>query len=126
MLISVIIPVYNVAPYLRRCVDSLLKQTYRDFELILVDDGSTDGSSAICDDYRQAYPPSLRKEGRGDIIITAIHQKNAGVSAARNRGIAEARGEYISFVDADYWVEPRFLQAFFESLPRPRQCSLLS
>ncbi len=105
-LISVVVPVYNVAPYLRRCLDSLLAQTFRDFELVLVDDGSTDGSSAICDEYAEA-------EGRG-VAVRVFHQSNTGVSAARNRGMAEARGCYISFVDADDWVEPGFLEAFAE------------
>lgn len=111
--ISVIIPVYNVAPYLRRCVDSLLAQTSRNFELVLIDDGSTDGSAAICDDYARNHPPLPSEEGAGLAPqIRVIHQPNAGVSAARNRGIVEAQGEYISFVDADDWVEPSFLQAF--------------
>ena len=125
MLISVIIPVFNVAPYLRRCVDSLLKQTFRDFELILVDDGSSDGSSAICDEYQRTYLPSLQKEGQGDIVISVIHQKNAGVSAARNRGIAEAHGEYLSFVDADDWVEPGFLQAFADEVEQHKDVDLV-
>lgn len=106
-LISVIIPVYNVAPYLRRCVDSLLAQTYPNYELILVDDGSTDDSPAICDVYKERY-------GR----VRVMHQSNQGVSTARNHGIEAARGEYISFVDADDWVEPGFLQAFAEEVER--------
>ena len=103
--ISVIVPVYNAAPYLRRCVDSLLAQTFTDYELILVDDGSTDGSSAICDEY-------IRNCTR----VRVIHQQNAGVSTARNVGIEAARGKYISFVDADDWVEPEFLQVFVETI----------
>lgn len=104
-LISVIVPVYNVAPYLRRCIDSLLAQTFSNFELILVDDGSTDGSSQICDEYGN-------EEKNKKTRVSVIHQPNAGVSAARNRGMEAARGYYISFVDADDWVEPRFLEAF--------------
>lgn len=106
-LISVVVPVFNVAQYLRRCVDSLLAQTFRDFEIILVDDGSTDGSGNICDEY------DLHIGQLDDISIRVIHQANAGVSAARNRGIEAARGKYISFIDADDWVEEHFLEAFF-------------
>ncbi len=105
LLISVVVPVFNVAPYLRRCIDSLLSQTFRDFELILVDDGSTDGSSGICDEYNNK-----------DTHVRALHYNNSGVSVARNRGIEAARGEYISFVDADDWVEEGFLQAFADEI----------
>lgn len=113
-LISVIIPVYNVAPCLRRCVDSLLAQTYPNYELILVDDGSTDDSPAICDVYKKRY-------GR----VRVMHQANQGVSTARNHGIEAARGEYISFVDADDWVEPGFLQAFAEEVELHRGVDLV-
>ncbi len=90
MKISVVIPVYNVKPYLERCVNSVLRQTYKDLEIILVDDGSTDGSSELCD----------------HIVITnkrirLIHQENQGLSGARNTGIREAKGEYIMFLDSD-------------------------
>ena len=100
---------YNAAPYLRRCVDSLLAQTFTDHEVILVDDGSTDGSSAICDEY-------IHNCTR----VRAKHQQNAGVSTARNRGIEAARGEYISFVDADDWVEPEFLQVFMDVITKSK------
>jgi len=117
MLISVIIPVYNVAPYLRRCIDSVLAQTLRSFELILVDDGSSDGSADICDAY--ATDGGASAPGSTDAVsVRVVHQPNAGVSAARNRGIAEARGQYIAFIDADDWVEPAFLQAFADELRR--------
>ncbi|MCM1292334.1 MAG: glycosyltransferase [Bacteroides sp.] len=96
--ISVIVPVYNAECYLRECVDSILAQTFADFELILVDDGSKDSSTAICDEYA-ARDPRVR----------VIHQANAGVSAARNAGLDAARGEWISFVDADDWIEPEML-----------------
>ena len=92
--ISVIIPVYRVEPYLRKCLDSVLGQTYRNLEVILVDDGSPDGCGSICDAY-----------GARDPRVTVIHQENRGVSAARNTGVGAARGEYIAFVDADDWVE---------------------
>lgn len=93
--LSVIVPVYNAARYLRRCLDSLLGQTYRELEIICVNDGSTDDSAAILDAY-------AAKDAR----IQVIHQGNAGVSAARNRGLDAATGEFVTFVDADDWVEP--------------------
>ncbi len=96
--ISCIVPVYNVEKYLHRCIDSILAQTFTDFELILVDDGSPDGCPAICDEYAE-------KDGR----VRVIHQANAGVSAARNAGLDAARGEWITFVDSDDWVERDFL-----------------
>ena len=89
-LISVIVPVYNVAPYLRECLDSVIRQTYDALQILLVDDGSRDGSSAICDEY-------AAKDER----ITVVHQKNQGVSAARNAALDLANGKYVVFVDAD-------------------------
>lgn len=89
-LISVILPVYNVEKYLGDCLDSLLRQTYRDIELIIIDDGSTDGSGKICDAFATRYER-----------IRVFHKKNEGVSAARNKGIEEARGEWIYFCDSD-------------------------
>lgn len=88
--ISVIVPIYNVEPYLHRCVDSVLEQTFADFELILVDDGSPDNCGAICDEY-------ATKDGR----VRVIHKENGGLSSARNAGIEAAAGEFILFVDAD-------------------------
>lgn len=93
--ISVIIPVYNVEPYLRRCLDSVIRQTYTNLEIILVDDGSTDGSSEVCDEYKA-----------NDSRILVIHKENGGVSSARNAGLDAATGEWIGFVDADDWIEP--------------------
>lgn len=93
--VSIIIPVYNAETYLKKCVRSIMEQTLREFELLLIDDGSTDGSSALCDQYAQQ-----------DSRVVVIHQPNAGVSAARNQGIAYAKGDYIGFVDADDWIEP--------------------
>jgi len=91
--ISIIIPVYNVDRYLKQCVDSILNQTYRDFEMILVDDGSSDNSSEICDTYKII-----------DSRVKVIHKENEGVSVARNIGLKSAIGEYIAFVDSDdYW-----------------------
>lgn len=92
-LISVIIPVYNVEKYLRRCLDSVIAQTYQKLEIICVDDGSIDDSGKICDQY------AVR-----DARIKVIHQENQGLSAARNRGIDAADGEYIAFVDSDDYI----------------------
>ena len=107
--LSFIVPVYNVAPYLRKCVDSLLAQDYDDYEIILVDDGSTDESGTICDEYA-ASPLSAKgtspfSEADHSIApIRVIHQKNGGLSAARNTGIKAAEGKYLCFVDSDdYW-----------------------
>ena len=102
--LSFIVPVYNVAPYLRKCVDSLLAQEYSDYEIILVDDGSTDGSGAICDDYANThYTSNITHQA---CPIRVIHQDNAGLSAARNSGIKAARGTYLCFMDSDdYWEE---------------------
>ena len=95
MKISVIIPVYNVEPFLPACLDSVLAQTHRDLEIILVDDGSADSSGAICDRYAGMDPR-----------IRVIHQENGGVSLARNRGLELATGELISFIDSDDTLEP--------------------
>lgn len=96
---SIIVPVYNSSQYLNRCIDSILNQTYHDFELILVDDGSTDDSGNICDAYAQQ-----------DKRIRVFHKPNGGVSSARNKGIKEALGEYIIFVDSDDYIWPERLQ----------------
>ena len=97
--ISIIVPIYNVEPYLRRCVDSLLQQTCEDFELILVDDGSPDNCGRICDEYAAL-----------DSRVQVIHKPNGGLSDARNAGMEIARGEYIAFVDSDDWVAPNYLE----------------
>lgn len=99
--VSIVVPIYNVEPYLRECVDSLLAQTLEDIEILLVDDGSPDRCGEIADEY-------TRKDSR----IAVIHQKNAGLGPARNTGIAYATGEYVGFVDSDDWVNP----AMFERL----------
>lgn len=93
-LISVIVPVYNSEKYLNKCIDSIISQTYKELEIILVDDGSTDNSGKICDDFK------LR-----DNRIVVIHQMNKGLSAARNAGLMTATGEYITFVDSDDYIE---------------------
>lgn len=94
-LISIIVPVYNVADYLDECISSLINQTYRNLEILLIDDGSTDGSGTICDVWAEK-----------DERIRVIHTENHGVSHARNIGLKEARGGYIGFVDGDDWCDP--------------------
>lgn len=94
-LISVIVPVYNTERFLDTCIQSILSQTYQNFEIILVDDGSTDGSPEKCDLYAES-----------DSRIRVIHKKNGGQSSARNRGLDVCKGDYISFVDSDDWIEP--------------------
>lgn len=101
--IGVIVPVYNVSQYLRRCIESILDQTYQDFELILIDDGSTDESGVICDEYMQ----------RSKKVIT-IHQANCGLSGARNRGIEINENEYITFIDADDYIEKQYLETLYK------------
>ena len=103
--ISIIVPVYNVERYLRQCIDSILAQTYRDFELFLVDDGSPDNSGKICDEY-----------ARKDLRIHVFHKPNGGVSSARNLGIDNAKGEYISFIDADDYIEPNFAEEMVKAM----------
>lgn len=105
--ITVIVPVYKVENYLRRCIDSILNQSFRDFELILVDDGSPDKCPQICDSY------ALQ-----DNRIKVIHQENGGAAAARNAGLDLAKGEWIAFVDSDDWVNPDYLSLLHEAAAR--------
>ena len=106
--ISVIVPVYKVEPFLHRCVQSILDQTYRDFELILVDDGSPDRCGELCEEY-----------GRLDSRVRVLHQENGGLSAARNAGIdwafANSDSRWLAFVDSDDWVHPAFLQTLYDT-----------
>ena len=106
--ISVIIPVYNVEAYLKRCVDSVLSQTFQDFDLVLVDDGSPDSCGVICDEYAQ-----------NDKRVTVIHQKNGGLSVARNTGIEwslkNSSSSWISFVDSDDWVHSKYLEILYNA-----------
>ena len=101
--LSVIVPVYNTEKYLRACIDSILVQTFADFELILVDDGSVDGSGAICDEY-----------ARKDLRIHVIHQQNGGVTKARKSGVRSASGMYFGFVDSDDWIHPEMFARMVE------------
>lgn len=103
---SIIIPVYNVEKYIDQCISSVLSQTYKEYELILVDDGSKDLSSVICDNYAQ-----------NDKRIKIIHKENGGLSSARNAGLDIASGEYVLFLDSDdYWDDPMMLQKIYESI----------
>lgn len=102
-LVSVIVPVYNVAPYLEQCLDSIVNQTYRNLEIILVDDGSTDESGAICDRYAE-------QDGR----IQVVHKENGGQSSARNVALDMMTGEWVLFVDSDDWIELNTLELLFE------------
>lgn len=104
-LVSIIVPVYNVEKYLKQCIDSIINQTYINTEIILIDDGSTDNSGKICDDY-------AKKDNR----IKVIHKKNEGISATRNRGIDEAYGEYISFVDSDDYIDKDMISILCEDI----------
>ena len=94
-IVSIIVPVYNAEKFLNRCVDSILGQEYKDFELILVDDGSRDMSGSICDAYAKT-----------DERVVVIHKENSGVSDTRNQGIERAKGTYLQFVDSDDWLTP--------------------
>ena len=104
-LISVIVPVYNVEKYLGECIESILSQTYENFELILVDDGSPDNSGKICDEYAE-------KDNR----IRVIHKENGGVSSARNTGLDNAKGEYITFVDSDDIIDKQYLELMYKRI----------
>lgn len=104
-LISVIVPVYNVEKYLARCIESILTQTYSNFELLLIDDGSTDGSLKICEKYRDQ-----------DIRVSCFHKKNGGLSSARNYGLDRMNGSYVTFVDSDDYTGPDYLKILFEMM----------
>ena len=101
-LISVIVPVYNVESYLNRCIESLVRQTYKYLEIILVDDGSLDGCPHICDKWSER-----------DNRIHVIHKTNGGLSSARNAGLKVAKGEYIAFLDSDDWIHTKFIEHLY-------------
>ena len=107
-LLSVIVPIYNVEDYLNECIESIIKQTYKDLEIILVDDGSTDKSGIICDEY-------VKKDGR----ICVIHKTNKGLLEARLTGVEKAKGKYITFVDSDDWI----VENMYEDLLRTLETS---
>ena len=111
--LSVIVPVYKVEKYLRRCIDSILEQNYRDIELILVDDGSPDWCPEMCDQYR-------KKDKR----VRVIHQKNSGVAVARNAGMRMATGDYITFVDSDDYIDREMYLSMFEIIEQ-YQCDVV-
>ncbi len=111
--VSVIVPVYNAQATLRRCVDSVLNQEFADFELILADDGSKDGSGAVCDGYAQA-------DGR----VRVIHKANSGVSDTRNQAMSQARGEYLQFLDADDWITPNATKLLVRAA-REHRCDMV-
>ncbi len=113
-LISFVIPVYNVAPYVRECLESVIRQEFKDYEVCVVDDGSTDGSSAICDEYAAAYPG----------LFKLRHQPNQGVSVARNNALDMATGQYIWFVDADDYILPGSL-CYISEILRQSGCDTL-
>ncbi len=103
--LSVVIPIYNVEPYLRQCLDSVVDQTYKNLEIILVDDGSPDNCGAICDEYAAR-----------DARVSVLHKKNGGLSAARNDGIRRATGEWIAFVDSDDWCSLDYFERLFSEM----------
>ena len=108
-LISVIVPIYNVEKYLDKCVDSIINQTYKNLEIILVDDGSPDNCPKMCDDY-------AKKDSR----IKVVHKENGGLSDARNAGMKVATGEYVSFIDSDDWID---LETFSISMAKIEECN---
>ncbi len=105
ILISVVVPVYNADKYLHSCIETILSQSFTDYELILVDDGSTDKSPEICDEF-----------ARNDNRVSTFHTINSGSSAARNFGLSKAKGMYVAFVDSDDWVEKDYLESMFKAL----------
>ena len=105
MLVSVIVPVYNVAPYLREALDSVVNQSYKDLEIIIVDDGSTDGSASICEEYAAS-----------DNRIKLVHQPNKGLSGARNTGLELATGDFVSFIDSDDSISPVFVESLVNAI----------
>lgn len=114
--LSIIVPIYNVEQYLRKCIDSLLNQDMGNYEIILVDDGSPDACPALCDEYvERAKSEELRGKS---VSIRVIHRENGGLSAARNSGLEIAEGEYVCFVDSDDYWEPNVLKVLMEQVER--------
>lgn len=104
-LISIIVPVYNVEKYLKKCLDSIIAQTYKNIEVIMVDDGSTDNCGKICDEYAEAHKN-----------FKAVHKKNAGLGMARNTGIQHMSGEYVMFLDSDDYIDPDLVKVLYNAL----------
>ena len=104
-LVSIIVPIYNVEQYLKRCIDSILRQTYKNIEIILVDDGSPDNCGIICENYQKI-----------DSRIEVIHKQNGGLSNARNVAIPLAKGEYITFIDSDDWISMYYIEHLVEAV----------
>ncbi len=111
-LVSIVVPVYNVSLYIEKCIKSIQEQSYENLDIILIDDGSTDGTSEICD-----------KIAENDMRIKVVHQKNSGVVRARKRGVELAKGKYISFVDGDDWIEPDMIKFMLNNI---REAEILS
>lgn len=107
MLVSVLIPVYNVAQYLPKCLDSIVNQTYQQLQVVVVDDGSSDNSLSIVKDYAAKYP-----------FVEVYHQENAGVAAARNNLLSHVKGDYILFVDSDDWLELDMIEFLISKIER--------
>ena len=103
-MVSIIVPIYNIEGYIRECIDSILAQTYPDFELILVDDGSPDNCGRICDEYAEK-----------DVRIKVIHKENGGLTSARNAGLSVAKGDWIMYVHGDDWIEPDMIESLIEA-----------
>lgn len=114
-LISVIVPVYNVKDYLVQCVKSIINQTYKDIEILLIDDGSTDGSGKICDSLSNKFP-----------IVKVIHKKNEGLGLTRNVGILNAKGKYVTFIDSDDYIAPSFIENLVLGLKKYNVDSIIS
>lgn len=102
--ISIIVPIYKIERYLRQCIDSILAQTFTDFELLLIDDGSPDGCPAICDEYAEK-----------DARIHVFHKQNGGLTSARNYGLDNAKGEWIMHIDGDDWIEPTYIEELYNA-----------
>lgn len=116
-LITIVVPIYNVEKYLKQCLESLISQTYKNIEIILINDGSTDGSKKICEEFTKK-----------DTRIIVINQKNSGLSAARNTGIDNAMGKYITFVDADDYVSNYYIEKLYNAIKKQKsqiaQCDI--
>ena len=102
---SIILPIYNVEKYLDRCVESVVNQDFDDYEMILVDDGSTDNCPKICDNYAEKYP-----------FVKVVHKRNGGLSSARNAGLEVASGKYVFWIDSDDWIQPNTFKTIYNAL----------